>query len=1566
MALFFSRLPTIYKEKRTIMKEGYVHLYSGSTEFDQDYYGDAYKEPWLSETDENGDVNYNKVPDTDYLTFKITSGGNINWRASSNCPSDFKRTIEYSKNGGTWISISPNNTISVVAGDNVRFRGDNPSYGGSDVPYPERSEDYGLIYYNSFEGSTCGFEVYGNIMSLIDKDNFRTLVHFTETLVFYRLFYNCSKLTSAENLLFPATRLTDECYSHVFMNCTGMTGVPSFESTRLGKWCYDGAFENTGIVDASGIVLKARIMNEGCYQGMFCKNPRLRVLPVIKAKKLAYRCFYYMFGNCTGLESVPSNYLPWKTLADSCYDKMFMSTAITKIPDLPAKKLATDCYRYMFDDCAHLTGKINLQATILAPDCYQFMFYGTSAGTVNTPEVFIAAPKLSEKSFEHMLSGNKSIKKIICLATDISAVDSTGSFTYLLAAGGLFVKHPDMPVGVAGGWPRNINGIPTNWTYEDATYTDKKSIHLEMDGIEGAEFTVTSHLPWRFVSEVPWITAVPAAGESGTTHCTVYAEPASASRIGNLGIVTDYYAIKVAIEQNYFNNPLTFEILTAGNIVWSASDASIAKTIQYKINDSEEWTSITSTVAGVSIPVQAGDVVEFRGDNTAYAEVQYGTVNKYNSFTNSNCTFNAMGNIFSLVNSTGYTDYANSDTLPTDTRLAGLFYNCVALKDVSELHLNTKRTPEALFAATFQGCTSIATPPTLKTESLMNNCYQGMFKGCSNLTSVPDLPVTTVKSGCYADMFNGCVKLTTVQQILPATGFSQAGWCYASMYEGCTRITTAPELPAAVALPDHAYYKMFSGCTSLNHVKCMATGITSEDCTMGWLADVAPTGIFEENEVYTDWEMNSPNGIPTGWARDYGGEALKPLTFEVLTGGTIVYSLYDSGATPKTIEYSKNGGEWASITPTYEGVSIEVEAGDNVQFRGDNAAYAVNASDNNNTFNKSTATFNLRGNIMSLIDSTGFTTVTALTANYTFCQMFIHCYGLRNIDKLCLPARTLSNGCYINMFYDCSGLTSANIVIPADTMSTGSCRSMFYQCTSLTRIPKIVGATTIANTACQNMFAGCTSLVNASGVFGSDTSTFDASGCSYMFSGCTSLETAPNLNSLQTVSSASCYAMFYQCSSLVSIPATLRPTHLYANTYRSMFSGCSSITTAPVISATTLGGNCCRTMLANCTSLIKAPSILPATTLANDCYYGMFSGCTSLEVAPILPGKTSTTTCYAYMFSGCGSLNYINCQLTTITNSGDTDQWVANVSASGKFVKDPAMPVGAGGWTKDSVHGIPVGWDIYGDNTVASTTGIIITGGTKEIAITSDEPWTATTSDSWITLSQTTGDTGETNITITLTGAPTEGCRNGSIKFGYGDKVRVYQYVLPEDYTAVTCVSSTKSGGQWIDLGIKMFETAPVTFEAEGRAVIKGKGKDNNSYTTLINAKQEVSPYPGFSFRLRSSTTQVEWADVPYSQVLGTTGDVIDFKIKSPEPTTVESAITTTHNVSTTLFCSRNGSGTEYRFAEGSIYWLRLVSYETDMLLLPLINANGVAGLYEVVSGTFFTSRSSTPFTYTA
>ena len=65
-----------------------------------------------------------------------------------------------------------------------------------------------------------------------------------------------------------------------------------------------------------------------------------------------------------------------------CY--LFSSCSVlTSAPELPATKLANDCYYYMFGYCTSLTSAPELKATTLADYCYSYMFYGcTKLSTV--------------------------------------------------------------------------------------------------------------------------------------------------------------------------------------------------------------------------------------------------------------------------------------------------------------------------------------------------------------------------------------------------------------------------------------------------------------------------------------------------------------------------------------------------------------------------------------------------------------------------------------------------------------------------------------------------------------------------------------------------------------------------------------------------------------------------------------------------------------------------------------------------------------------------------------------------------------------------------------------------------------------------------------------------------------------------------------------------------------------------------------------------------------------------------------------------------------------------------
>jgi len=358
----------------------------------------------------------------------------------------------------------------------------------------------------------------------------------------------------------------------------------------------------------------------------------------------------------------------------------------------------------------------------------------------------------------------------------------------------------------------------------------------------------------------------------------------------------------------------------------------------------------------------------------------------------------------------------------------------------------------------------------------------------------------------------------------------------------------------------------------------------------------------------------------------------EPLTFEITSDGNISWNTTDDYDFNRTIEYSKNGEEWTSITSTYAGYgdTIPVVSGDTVQFRGDNATYGVENLWLDRCYFGSTCGFKAKGNIMSLIDSTGFTSATTLTIGCTFTGLFDRCTGLTDASQLILPATTLANTCYREMFKGCNSLVNAP-ELPATTLANTCYREMFKGCNSLVNAPELP-ATTLANYCYQNMFNGCTSLVNA-----------------------------PEL------------------------PATT----LTSNCYYGMFQGCTSLVNAPsILPATTLASSCYYNMFNGCTSLVNAPE-LPATTLTSNCYYGMFADCTSLVNAPDLPATTLADSCYYYMFGGCTSLNYIKCLATDISASNCTSKWVSGVAATGTFIKNPNMS----SWTT-GINGIPNGWTV--------------------------------------------------------------------------------------------------------------------------------------------------------------------------------------------------------------------------------------------------------------------------------
>lgn len=262
--------------------------------------------------------------------------------------------------------------------------------------------------------------------------------------------------------------------------------------------------------------------------------------------------------------------------------------------------------------------------------------------------------------------------------------------------------------------------------------------------------------------------------------------------------------------------------------------------------------------------------------------------------------------------------------------------------------------------------------------------------------------------------------------------------------------------------------------------------------------------------------------------------------------------------------YSTDNGEtWTDIA---SGMSTSpINSGERILWRGEMTPNSSNYQGIGRF--TSTKTFDIEGNVMSLLFGDNFDGQTSLEGkSYAFQQLF-RGTNVVSAENLSLPATTLAQDCYSGMFGGCTNLTTAP-GLPATTLASNCYQFMFRYCTSLTTTPQLL-ATTLA-----------------SGCYGA------------MFEGCTSMTTAPELPA--TTLADYCYSyMFNGCTSLVSAPSVLPATTLAEHCYDSMFNDCTSLTGAPDLPATNLTEYCYSYMFMNCTSLnyIKAMfTTTPSTT----------------------------------------------------------------------------------------------------------------------------------------------------------------------------------------------------------------------------------------------------------------------------------------------------------------------------------------------------------------------------------
>lgn len=227
-----------------------------------------------------------------------------------------------------------------------------------------------------------------------------------------------------------------------------------------------------------------------------------------------------------------------------------------------------------------------------------------------------------------------------------------------------------------------------------------------------------------------------------------------------------------------------------------------------------------------------------------------------------------------------------------------------------------------------------------------------------------------------------------------------------------------------------------------------------------------------DNNFTEPWVSYTKEGDKVDYYKtEYEHKCEQYFTIEATQDGTTIYfrqSSYaaDEGLDPLKVEVSTDDGEtWTEVTaaPAEDDIPgatlAELDEGEKVLIRGKNEAYGYfsnNADDSveNCNFFSNKACY-VYGNVMSLVGGDDFARMRKVK-DYAFACLFSdfddeldHSWVLsKDGDELIVPATTLAEYCYGNMFFGCTGLTTAPS-LPATTLASNCYSFMFHGCTGL-------------------------------------------------------------------------------------------------------------------------------------------------------------------------------------------------------------------------------------------------------------------------------------------------------------------------------------------------------------------------------------------------------------------------------------------------------------------------------------------------------------------------------------
>lgn len=182
------------------------------------------------------------------------------------------------------------------------------------------------------------------------------------------------------------------------------------------------------------------------------------------------------------------------------------------------------------------------------------------------------------------------------------------------------------------------------------------------------------------------------------------------------------------------------------------------------------------------------------------------------------------------------------------------------------------------------------------------------------------------------------------------------------------------------------------------------------------------------------------------------------VTIKLATSGSPQY-------TP-TIQYSINGGSWTNYTLDTD---ILLNQNDKISFRNTTSHLNNSTSDYYYFASTGNGSLNVSGYLNAMINGND------MSDDYTYAQLFMGNAKIVDTSQLIIPSSDIKVGCYKNMFYGCTNLSTTVSSLPALTLEDSCYFGMFGNCRHLLNAPEIL-ATELADDSCNSMFMGCIEL----------------------------------------------------------------------------------------------------------------------------------------------------------------------------------------------------------------------------------------------------------------------------------------------------------------------------------------------------------------------------------------------------------------------------------------------------------------------------------------------------------